>query len=212
MPTRTNYGENTLSKKSGKLSKKEQRRIAKERAQRMKLMRTWGPIAVVMLGIIIFVVVRLASQRDVEGVTAVQAAISNQHDAELVYAFEDYPLPPLGGPHNPRWQNCGIYDTPVEPQYAVHSMEHGAVWIAYTPDLPVDQVELLEDTARGDAYLLLAPYPGLEEPIVLSVWDRQLAVQSASDPKIDQFITAYRRARGPERAATCDRGIGVPTG
>lgn len=198
--------------KPKKLSKKEQRRIEKEREQRMKLIRTWGPVALVVIGILVFIIVRVSSQRDLEGVTTVQAAISNQHDAELVYAFEDYPMPPLGGPHNPSWQNCDIYDAPVAPQYAIHSMEHGAVWIAYNPDLPADQVEQLEDTVRGDSYLLLAPYPGLAEPIVLSVWDRQLAVQSADDSQIDRFITAYRRARGPERTATCDRSVAVPTG
>lgn len=201
-----------MSKQQKKLSKKEQRRIEKAKQQRMNMIRTWGIPIIVVLGIIIFAVVRLANQRDLEGVTAVNAAVSGQHDADLVYAFEENPLPPMGGPHNPSWQNCGIYDTPVQGQYAVHSMEHGAVWISYNPELPADQIEQLEDIARGDNYLLLSPYPGLAEPIVLTVWDRQISVDSADDDTINQFITAYRRARGPERTALCAQGIGSPVG
>ncbi|HZY44457.1 MAG TPA: DUF3105 domain-containing protein, partial [Anaerolineae bacterium] len=44
-------------------------------------------------------------------------------------------VPPVGGTHDPAWLNCGIYDQPVRTENAVHSMEHGAVWITYQPDL-----------------------------------------------------------------------------
>ena len=51
----------------------------------------------------------------------------------------DYPQdPPAGGPHAEVWQNCGFYDEPVVKERAVHSQEHGAVWITYRPDLPAD--------------------------------------------------------------------------
>ena len=46
----------------------------------------------------------------------------------------DYPQsPPIGGDHNPVWQNCGVYRDPVLDEMAVHSLEHGAVWITYRP-------------------------------------------------------------------------------
>src|SRR5262245_10038941 len=44
--------------------------------------------------------------------------------------------PPIGGAHNVVWQNCGIYEMPIHNEHAVHSMEHGAVWITYRPGLP----------------------------------------------------------------------------
>ena len=61
---------------------------------------------------------------------------SKDHTTEPV----EYPQnPPVGGDHNPVWQNCGYYDEPVRNENAVHSLEHGAVWITYQPDLPQDQ-------------------------------------------------------------------------
>src|SRR5213592_4260101 len=72
-----------------------------------------------------------------------------------------YPqVPPVGGPHNPVWLNCGIYDRPVPNENAVHSLEHGAVWITYEPDLPAADVAQLRSLVRGHTYVILSPYPG----------------------------------------------------
>ncbi len=202
-----------MSKKPSKQrqSKRELRREQIEREKRMKVIRTWGPIGVVLIGLIVFAVIRITNNvEELEGVTAVASAQSNQHDPDLQIPFGG--LPPTGGPHNPTWQNCGIYDTPVAGEYAVHSMEHGAVWLTYNPDLPADQIAQLQEIARGDVYLLLAPYPDQSENIVLTVWDRQLTVDASDDSRIEQFIDTYRRQRGPEPAASCDRGVGSPIG
>lgn len=41
--------------------------------------------------------------------------------------------PPVGGDHHPRWMNCNgdVYKNPVPEVNAVHSLEHGAVWVTY---------------------------------------------------------------------------------
>ncbi|NDH75568.1 MAG: DUF3105 domain-containing protein, partial [Actinobacteria bacterium] len=41
--------------------------------------------------------------------------------------------PPASGDHFPTWQNCGFYTEPIRDETAVHSLEHGAIWIAYDP-------------------------------------------------------------------------------
>ena len=201
-----------MSKQKGnrKISKREQRRLAVQREKRMRMIRLWGPIGVAVLGIIVFAIIRLANTDEIEGVTIVSSAQSNQHDSDLRIEFGG--LPPMGGPHNPTWQNCGIYDTPVLPEYAIHSLEHGAVWIAYHPDISDEDLLDLQDIARGDNYLLLAPYPDMDGNIALTVWDRQLVVDSAGDERIEQFVDVYRRTRGPESAARCSGGIGEPIG
>ena len=122
-----------------------------------------------------------------------------------------YPVsPPVGGDHNPVWQNCmgSVYDAAIANENAVHSLEHGAVWITYRPDLPTDQVNALAGKVRGTPYLPMSPYPDLDKPISLQAWGYQLKVDSADDDRIDEFIKVLRvnaSAEGP--TAACDGGI-----
>jgi hypothetical protein len=119
--------------------------------------------------------------------------------------------PPVGGDHNPTWQNCGYYAEPVPDERAVHSMEHGAVWIAYSPDLPQEQVERLRDLAQNQLYVLVSPYPDLGSPVVASAWGKQLRLDGASDPDLERFIRAYSQGpQAPEPGAPCTGGLGSP--
>jgi hypothetical protein len=119
--------------------------------------------------------------------------------------------PPVGGPHNPVWQNCGFYDQPVRNENAVHSMEHGAVWITYQPSLPKDQVARLASIAHAQTYVLVSPYPGLPAPVVASAWGVQEWFHSANDPGLDQFVAKYRQGpQTPEPGAPCSGGTGTP--
>ena len=120
--------------------------------------------------------------------------------------------PPVGGEHNPIWQNCGFYAEPIRDEYAVHSLEHGAVWITYSPDLPQDEVERLRDLAQSQTYILVSPYPGLNYPVVASAWGKQLSLESAEDPGLERFINAYQQGpQTPEPGAACTGGSGEPT-
>jgi hypothetical protein len=118
----------------------------------------------------------------------------------------DYPQdPPAGGPHDPAWQKCAAYDAPIRNENAVHSQEHGAVWITYQPDLPEAEVKALDKLAET-RYVLVSPYPGLEDPIVASAWGAQLRLEAADDPRLGAFIERYA-GNGPEPGANCDSGL-----
>ena len=133
---------------------------------------------------------------------------ANQHtQADVDYEQN----PPVGGEHNPVWQNCGYYSEPISDENAVHSLEHGAVWITYSPDLPPDEVELLRDIAEGQTFVLVSPREGLPSPVVASAWGKQLALESAEDSDLERFIGAYRQGPDtPEPGAACTGGIGQP--
>ncbi len=120
-------------------------------------------------------------------------------------------IPPVGGEHHARWQNCGIYGQPIQNEYAVHSLEHGAVWITYQEGLPEAEVEQLRSAARGEPFVLLSPYPDLPSKVVASAWGVQLKMDSADDPRIKAFIDKYERGpQTPEPGATCRSGVGNP--
>jgi hypothetical protein len=129
--------------------------------------------------------------------------------------------PPVGGPHNPTWMNCGVYTAAVPNERAVHDLEHGAIWITYRPALAASDVTALRDIVlgqpkvQGNRYMDLSPWASasLPTPIVLSAWGRQLRLRSASDPRIKQFIDAFRLKQGitPEYGSPCD-GVPVDVG
>lgn len=131
--------------------------------------------------------------------------------------------PPVGGQHNAEWMNCGIYDEPVPAERAVHNMEHGAVWITYSPSLPQSQVDalrafverqsMLNPAGQGASrYLDLSPYPGLPSPVVVSSWGFQLHLSSPSDPRLQQFVNKFRVSQTytPEYGSPCAGGVGTP--
>lgn len=194
-------------------------RAEQARRDRRRNLLVFGTATVVCLGLIAAVAVPLVSQarRQAAVVAAANAPIdgvqqfqdlSKNHVAGTV----DYPMsPPVGGDHDPVWQNCGVYTEPITAENAVHSLEHGAAWIAYSPDLPADQVAALTGKAEGNGYTLVSPYPGLESPIVLSAWGLQLPVEDAGDARVDTFLSKYRQGeQTPEPGAACLGGVGTP--
>ncbi|MEO8105986.1 MAG: DUF3105 domain-containing protein [Actinomycetes bacterium] len=111
--------------------------------------------------------------------------------------------PPVGGPHRPVWEECGYYDDEIDEAKAVHSLEHGAVWITYDPALGADAVGALKDRL-SENYTLLSPYPDQSAPVVATAWNTQLELDGVDDPRLDDFVTEYRQGpQTPEPGASC---------
>ncbi|MCI0399295.1 MAG: DUF3105 domain-containing protein [Chloroflexi bacterium] len=168
----------------------------------------WGAVAIVAVALIALLFLALREPGALEGLRRV-AGLSRGHDESVDYAGLD--LPPAGGLHSGVWQNCGIYDEPIDTRNALHSMEHGAVWIAYQPELPEEDVATLREMVQGQTYVVLSPYPGLRSPVVLTAWGIQLEVDSVDDNRIPEFVARYQRGpQTPELGASCSNGTGQP--
>jgi Protein of unknown function (DUF3105) len=143
-----------------------------------------------------------------EGVKSFEVSDHPRH----VEGDVDYPqTPPVGGDHSPVWQNCGFYKAPIDNEKAVHSMEHGAVWITYRPNLPQKQQDKLRELASGQTYVLASPFSNLPKPVVASAWGKQLRLDGADDPRLKQFVRAFREGpQTPEHGARCTGGAGEP--
>jgi hypothetical protein len=121
--------------------------------------------------------------------------------------------PPMGGDHDPVWQNCDgrVYDRPLRNENAVHSLEHGAVWITYRPGLPAAQLDALKAKVERTDYTFLSPYPSLDAPIALTAWGHQLRLQDAGDARVDRFLRAFVKGpQTPEPGAACDGAKDTP--
>lgn len=143
---------------------------------------------------------------DIPGVEIAEYAAALHVSREQRVAYDN--SPPFGGPHDAVWATCTgiVYPEAIRTENAVHSLEHGAVWVTYNPDdLDSDQVEALADRVDGETQMMMSPYPGLDSPISLQSWGHQLKLDSADDERIDQFISALRlnRFAYPEVGASC---------
>ncbi|MEU4097311.1 DUF3105 domain-containing protein [Streptomyces sp. NPDC026673] len=122
----------------------------------------------------------------------------------------DYPMsPPAGGDHNPVWQNCNgdVYDKPLTDENAVHSLEHGAVWVTYTSKAADADVKALRDRVAKTPYSLMSPYTDQASPITLTAWGHQLGVTKADDPRVATFFDTYVQGdQTPEPGAPCTGG------
>ncbi len=118
----------------------------------------------------------------------------------------DYPQsPPVGGPHHPVWLDCGVYDVPVPEEHVVHDLEHGTTWLTYRPDLAEDQVAALAELLPSNG--ILSPYAAQDAPVVVTVWERQLDLTGADDPRLPLFLRELGGgATAPEPSASCAGG------
>ncbi|MEU6236883.1 DUF3105 domain-containing protein [Kitasatospora sp. NPDC047058] len=132
--------------------------------------------------------------------------LSRNHVKEKV----NYPMiPPVGGDHNAIWLDCmgHVYDQPVENERAVHSLEHGAVWVTYNGKATPDDIKALSDKVKATPYSLMSPYPDEKGTITLSAWSTQLVVDSANDPRVNEFFTKYVQGKQTqEPGASCTMG------
>ena len=144
---------------------------------------------------------------EIEGLVVETEELSREHREG---AIEYDRVPPVGGPHNPRWLACDVYDEPVPPEAAVHSLEHGAVWFAHDPDLATDEVARLEELAgRNREYVLVSPVEDLGAPVVAVAWGVSLEVDDAADERLAAFLERYAGGdQGGEPGAPC-RGGGL---
>lgn len=121
-----------------------------------------------------------------------------------------YPMrPPVGGNHNPVWATCDgtVYTKALQDENAVHSLEHGAVWVTYTSKASKADVGALAAKVQKTPYSLMSPYENQAAPLMLTAWGHQVAVKSASDPEVNKFFAAYVQGpQTPEPGAACTSG------
>ncbi|GAB3944791.1 DUF3105 domain-containing protein [Micromonospora vulcania] len=186
--------------------------------------RAWGPIALfVAVGLLAVGIVGYGAwasfqgakgwekqASDIDGIVNIRKSdpeslkYESHKSGPLTYKYS----PPVGGVHNATWQRClgDVYDAPIASENAVHSLEHGAVWITYRPDLPKADVDKLASLVRGKDFMLMSPYEGLDKAVSLQAWGYQLKVDSASDPRVKEFATTLAQNASMEAGVPCSSG------
>jgi len=82
--------------------------------------------------------------------------------SEEMPAISTYPsVPPASGPHNEITLPAGVYDTPPPIERSLHSLEHGAAIVWYSPDATEAELEELRaffEDERVGGRVIVAPY------------------------------------------------------
>jgi hypothetical protein len=194
-----------------------QRQLAKRRRSKLVWWVVGGAAAVVVVALVVASFVfapepaptyeaENSSGREIEGVETFENETTH---VEGTVEYEQNP--PAGGPHNAVWLNCGVYTEPQVNENAVHSLEHGAVWVTYDPAVIAgEDLDALKSHLPA-SYMILSPYEGMDSPIALSNWNHQLKLDDPNDERISEFFTEYWRSQNvPEPGAACSGAVEGP--
>jgi hypothetical protein len=184
--------------------------------------RPWGligaaiAVAVFAVAVLGYAVVKVnaanadkaTSISDIAGVKSYNYPAGQQHVTTSVPYKES---PPVGGPHAPPpgWADCTgtVYSVDIRHENAVHSLEHGAVWITYNPDdVSKSDIATLAKLVENHPGRMMSPYAGLDKPISIQGWGHQLKLDSAGDKRIKQFadLLTLNDKYTPEPGASCE--------
>jgi len=220
---------------SKKLEQKQQRREAEERRKReakrqqqKKNLITLGVAAVVIALVAALVISDRRAAEGPVGVAAGEAGCNDKQDVDAVGAehidegAQHAPYnstPPTNGPHYATPSNVGFFTSPIEPERAVHNLEHGTIVIWYdsaAPQSVKDDIEALVD--KEPASTLATPYDGLDKNFYLTAWNKlpsegedsagtgyYLGCDAVAQEVVDDFRREHQ-GKGPERIIPPFRG------
>ncbi len=118
-------------------------------------------------------------------------------------------LPPSSGQHYGSTLRPGFYEETVLTQvqypegYLVHNLEHGYVIFWYdcsqlSEEACQELKEMIKGVMRPGLKLIAYPYPGLDVPLVLTSWGKELRLADPKPEDLEAFIAAnYNRAPEP---------------
>lgn len=149
-----------------------------------------------------FFFLRGAGPDEIAGNEVKSLSTSGEGVHSAPYTYED--SPPVSGPHRNAIP-CGSYAQPVPNEDLVHSLEHGAVYALYAPDLPIEQIRQLEALAADyEENLLVAPYTGeMEAPIAVGSWGKRMDIDEFDEDAIREFYDAFAGTGTREASEGC---------
>ena len=180
---------------------RERRMGAKGRRKKVNVMYAMGAAVVAALAIGAFV---LFQGGGIElGVPVSQ--LSGQHAPPYIYIQdvtidgEPARIPPTSGNHFAQPSSYGFLGVPVEPEAAVHNMEHGSVVLWYQPN-NADLAGKVNQLVRslGQQCVVAGSFADQSFEITATVWGRAFPLKAYNEAELRAFIVEYRGKEGPE--------------
>lgn len=108
--------------------------------------------------------------------------------------------PPTSGNHFAEAESWGVNDQEIEDKAAIHSLEHGGIWISYK-DVDDETVKALKELGRENPQsVVVSPRAGNDTPIAVVSWGRMMKLDKLDKALIQKYIETYIN-QGPEKLA-----------
>jgi len=202
---------NQLPKHERKKKLKELRREHEQKSDKIKKIRNWGLIAVVLLvGVFGFIQLTKKSPEQIEFEKQVQAVslegkveefpIEGRDHVSAGTSVEYKTNPPTSGSHLGEAENWGVYEKELDDKAAVHGLEHGGIWISYK-DIDDETKKILEGIGKSNPQsVIVSPRPTNDSKIAIASWGRTMKLESVDKTLIQKYIDMYKN-QSPEKLA-----------
>jgi len=202
---------NELPKHERKKRLKELRREQDHKNVLLKKMRNWGIVIIVfIMGVIGFIQLTKKTPEQIQFEQEVKAV-------SLEGKVEEFPIegrdhvpagtdveyktnPPTSGSHLAEAEKWGIFSNEIDDMAAVHSMEHGGIWISYK-DITQEEISSLEEVSKQNSQsTVVSPRSGNDGKIVIASWGKMVKLETAEKALIQKYIDTYKN-QAPEKLA-----------
>lgn len=202
---------NQLPKHERKKKLKELRRERERKSELINKVRNWGSVTLVI--IIVVAGYFLLTKKSPEQIEFEQ----KMQSVSLEGKVEEFPIegrdhvqagtdvdyqtnPPTSGAHLAQAKEWGTFDQEIDDKAAVHSMEHGGIWISYK-EVSGEEKTILEEIGKQNSQsTLVSPRSGNESKIVVTSWGKMMKLEIADKALIQKYIDTYKN-QGPEKLA-----------
>ena len=174
--------------------------------QRSRILRFVFYVGLIALAIWFFFLRGGGAPEEINGHEVVEYNAAGEGVHEGPYQYET--SPPVAGPHRNAIP-CGTYSAPVPDEDMIHSLEHGAVYGLYSPELPVEQVRQLEGLAAKEGWtqnFLVAPYENeMPEGTLISIgsWGFRMDLDEFDEDAIVGYYDEFEGTRTAEAGVGC---------
>ncbi len=176
-------------KRHARIQRQAEAKAAAERRKRATTMRRNGVIALIALAVIGGITWFIVQEANKPGQGVAQIPSQHIQSVDAPHSYNNDP--PTSGPHLGGQASWGVSSIPITKELQLHNLEDGGVVINYRPDLDKGMVDKLAELARSyPSDILMAPYPGLANAIVLTAWNRVDRLDTLDEARIKRFVNA----------------------
>jgi hypothetical protein len=184
------------ARREARMQRQAQARAEAARRQRSQKLRIYSIIGLVLVVILAFAAWRIIPELNKPGQAVDVMSIRNHVSSGAPHV--DYSTdPPTSGPHVDAVPQFIVYTQPITREIQVHGLEDGGVVVNYKPELDKPTVDKLASLVKlyegtpGKERVLMSPYPGLTNAIVLTSWGRIERLDAFDEVKIRAYIDAF---------------------